>query len=54
IARGLRFLIVAGVAAWVVQLDMGFPAALVNAFTIFLVLLGVEAWLAWKIWWKKK
>ncbi|MBR9702499.1 DedA family protein [Candidatus Woesearchaeota archaeon] len=53
VARGLRFFIVAGVAAWVAQLDMSFPAALVNALTIFLVLLGVEAWIAWKLWWKK-
>lgn len=54
VSRGLRFFIVAAVAAWVAQLDMHFPMALVNAVTVFLVLLGLEAWFAWKLWWKKK
>jgi len=48
IARGLRFLIVAYVAAWVAVHAVSGP--LMNAIMLFGVLLAVEIWVATRLW----
>lgn len=53
IARGLRFLLVAGLVAFLVRLDIAFSMALFNAVTVAVVLFVLEVYLARRIWWRR-
>ena len=50
VARGLRFLLVAYVVAWVAVNAVSGPVF--NAVMAFVVLLAVEAWIAYRLWFK--
>jgi membrane protein YqaA with SNARE-associated domain len=52
VARGLRFLLVAAIIAYVASLHVEMSLALFNCLSIFVVLLVIEIWLGRKLWCK--
>jgi len=54
VARGLRFLIVAGLVAYVANMHIDFTMRLFNALSVAAVLFVIEIYLAKRIWWDRK